>query len=71
MRGVTALMQAGGRIVTKRCPVCHRDVLSAHRGEITAVGRAEIAKVARDGSVIGRCECGAQTTWEREVSRGR
>lgn len=61
---------AGG-VVFKRCPVCHREVLSAFRGEVTAVGKGEIASVSKEGHVIGRCECGKRVVWEREIARPR
>jgi hypothetical protein len=55
-----------GGVAFKRCAVCHREVLSAYRGEVTAVGKGEIVSVARDGTVIGKCSCGKCVTWERE-----
>lgn len=60
-----------GGIAFKHCRVCHRRVLSAYRGEVTAVGKSEIQSVAANGDVIGLCECGARAVWEREVSRQR
>lgn len=62
--------QRGG-VVFKRCGTCHREVLSAHRGEVTAVGKGEILSVARNGDIVGKCECGRRVVWEREVSRPR
>jgi uncharacterized protein with PIN domain len=63
-------MGAGG-VAMKRCPVCHRDVLSAYRGEVTAVGKGEIVSVTREGHVVGQCECGKRVCWERDVSSAR
>jgi hypothetical protein len=60
-----------GGVAIKRCPVCHRDVLSAFRGEVTAVGKGEIQSVSREGHVIGKCACGKHVVWEGEVSRAR
>lgn len=60
-----------GGIAFRTCRVCHRRVLSAYRGEVTAVGKAEIQSVTADGAVVGKCECGARTVWEREVSRSQ
>lgn len=57
-------------VVFKHCPVCWREVLSAHRGEVTAVGKSEILSVAPNGDIVGRCECGKSVVWEREVTRG-
>lgn len=54
----------GGSVV-KRCPVCFAEVLSAYRGEVTAVGRSEILSVDRDGNIHGKCECGKSVVWER------
>lgn len=64
-------LPTGGRVVFKHCPVCHRQVLSAYRGEVTAAGKGEIVSVSRDGDVVGVCECGKRVVWEREVSRPR
>jgi uncharacterized protein with PIN domain len=50
----------------KRCPGCTREVLSAYRGEVIAVGKGEIASVTKDGDVVGRCSCGRRVVWERE-----
>jgi uncharacterized protein with PIN domain len=62
--------KTAGTVAMKRCPVCHRDVLSAYRGEVTAVGTGQILSVAKDGSVIGECGgCGKRVVWGREVSR--
>jgi uncharacterized protein with PIN domain len=59
-----------GKPAFRRCPVCHRGVLSAYRGEVTAVGTGRILSVAKDGSVIGECGgCGKRVVWGREVSR--
>jgi hypothetical protein len=63
--------KTSGTIAFRRCPVCYRDVLSAYRGEVTAVGKATILSVARDGSVIGACECGCRVVWERDASSVR
>lgn len=63
--------QGDGRPGFKHCPVCHRQVLSAFRGEVTAVGRSEIERVKANGDVGARCECGAAVTWTREISRPR
>lgn len=61
---------AGG-VAFKCCAVCRRQVLSAFRGEVTAVGKGEILSVAANGDVVGKCECGKRVVWEREVSRAR
>lgn len=58
-----------GTVAMKHCPVCHRPVLSAYRGEVTAVGRSEIVSVSRDGSVVGLCECGKRVVWGREAAK--
>lgn len=58
-----------GGVVFKRCPVCFREVLSAYRGEVAAVGKGEIQSVTGEGHVIGKCECGRRVIWEREASR--
>lgn len=64
--------QGGGTIGRKHCPVCHRQVLSAYRGEVTAVGKSDLERVKANGDVVGRCgDCGAAVTWIREVSRPR
>lgn len=55
-----------GRVAFKSCPVCRRQVLSAYRGEVTAVGKGEIQSVTREGHIIGQCECGKRVVWERE-----
>lgn len=60
-----------GTVAFKRCPVCHRNVLSAHRGEVTAVGKSEILSVTREGNVVGMCQCGGKVTWTRDISRPR
>jgi uncharacterized protein with PIN domain len=62
--------KTAGTVAMKRCPVCHRDVLSAYRGEVTAVGQGRILSVSRTGEIIGECGgCGRRVIWEREVSR--
>lgn len=61
----------GGSVAIKRCRTCQREVLSAYRGEVTAVGQGQILSVARDGSVIGQCCCGGRVVWEREIQRPR
>lgn len=58
-----------GGVVMKRCQTCHREVLSAYRGEVSAVGKGEILKVDRDGNVHGKCPCGASVVWTRERAR--
>lgn len=58
-----------GGVVFKRCTVCHREVLSAYRGEVSAVGKSEILKVDRGGNVHGKCVCGSAVVWERERAR--
>lgn len=64
--------QAGsGGIVIKRCGRCTREVLSAYRGAVTAVGKGVLEKVEPNGDIIGRCECGTAVTWTRDVSRNR
>lgn len=64
--------KTAGSVAMKRCPVCHRDVLSAYRGEVTACGTGRILSVARDGSVIGECGgCGRRVVWEREIDQRR
>lgn len=50
----------------RRCPICHREVLSAFRGEVSAVGKATILSVSKEGHIIGVCECGKRVVWERE-----
>jgi hypothetical protein len=40
-------------------------VLSAYRGEVTPVGKGEIASVTKEGDVVGRCACGRRVVWER------
>lgn len=53
-------------IAMKYCTSCYCPVLSAHRGEVTAVGKGEIQSVAADGAVIGKCgACGKRVVWER------
>lgn len=56
-----------GGVVIKRCQGCYSEVLSSYRGEVTAVGKGEIERVARGGDVIGRCECGRTVTWRRAL----
>jgi uncharacterized protein with PIN domain len=63
--------QDSGKPAFKHCPVCHRRVLSAYRGEVTAVGKSEIERVKANGDVAASCECGATVTWTREISRPR
>lgn len=58
-----------GGVVFKRCRLCQREVLSAYRGEVSAVGKSEILKVDRDGNVHGKCVCGSAVVWERERAR--
>lgn len=60
-----------GGVAFRTCPTCHRPVLSAFRGEVTAVGKGEIQSVTREGSIIGKCECGKRVVWEREPTRAR
>lgn len=70
----TASMQARtgpGGVAIKRCRTCQREVLSAYRGTVTAVGQGEIEKVEPDGTIVGRCSCGTRVVWHREVSRSR
>lgn len=59
-----------GTIGRKHCPVCHRQVLSAYRGEVTAVGKSVILSATRR-ETIAQCECGKRVSWEWEVSRNR
>lgn len=61
-------MGAGG-VVFKRCTTCKREVLSAFRGEVTAVGKGEIQSVAPNGDIVGKCECGRRVIWVRERAR--
>lgn len=64
--------QAGsGGIVIKRCGRCTREVLSAYRGAVIAVGKGVLEKVEPNGDVVGRCCCGSAVVWTREVSRPR
>lgn len=64
--------QAGsGGIAIKRCRTCQREVLSAYRGAVTAVGQGTLEKVEPNGDVVGRCCCGTAVVWTREVSRPR
>ncbi len=59
-----------GEIAFRCCPVCGRQVLSAFRGEVTAVGKGQILSVTRKADVVGKCgECGNHVVWKREVSR--
>ncbi len=67
--GDTRRSTGQGGIVIKRCGGCEREVLSAYRGEVTAVGPGEIQSVTKDGDVIGRCACGRRVVWERERKR--
>lgn len=61
-----------GGIGRKFCPVCHRQVLSAFKGEVTAVGKSELLSTnLMEGYAIGQCECGKRVRWDREVSRPR
>lgn len=69
--GDTRRATGQGGIVLKRCQGCTREVLSAHRGEVTAVGQGEIISVTRDGDVVGRCQCGRRVVWERERPRAK
>lgn len=67
MKGRTG---AGG-VVLKRCGTCHREALSAWRGEVTSVGNARIVKVDRVGNIHAVCECGSEVIWERAISHAR
>jgi endogenous inhibitor of DNA gyrase (YacG/DUF329 family) len=59
-----------GSVSVKRCPTCYADVLSAYRGEVTAIGLGEIVSVTKDGHVVGKCgRCFKRVVWTREVSR--
>lgn len=58
-----------GGVAIKRCAACTREVLSAYRGEVTAVGKGEIISVTKDGDVVGRCYCGRRVVWERDRKR--
>lgn len=58
-----------GGVAIKRCGVCYREVLSAYKGAVTAIGKGEIAKVESTGDVVGRCECGSSVVWRREIKR--
>jgi len=60
-----------GGIVVKRCQGCDREVLSAYRGAVTAVGKGEIEKVERNGDVIGRCACGRPVVWQRQLAHAK
>jgi hypothetical protein len=62
-------VKSAGGVAFKKCPTCWAPVLSAYRGEVTAVGKSEILSVTREGHIIGKCNCGKQVVWEREVSR--
>jgi endogenous inhibitor of DNA gyrase (YacG/DUF329 family) len=64
-----AVQVGPGSVAFKPCPVCNRQVLSAHRGEVTAVGKSEILSVTREGHVVGQCECGKRVTWTRGPAR--
>jgi hypothetical protein len=46
---------------------CTREVLSAFKGEVTAVGKGTIERVTRGGDVVGRCACGRTVTWMRAL----
>lgn len=60
-----------GGIVIKRCEGCTREVLSAYRGEVTPVGSGEIASVAANGDVVGRCQCGRRVVFLRDRPKVR
>lgn len=64
-------MKPSGGVVFRKCHVCWRDAISAHNGEVTAVGRAEIESVSKEGHIRVRCECGAPVVWQREISQRR
>ena len=55
----------GGPVV-RACPVCQRQVIHAFRGDVTALGDAQIVRVGRDGAVYVACACGKTNTWRRE-----
>ena len=60
-----------GSVAIRRCR-CGREVLSAYRGAVTAVGQGVLEKVEPNGDVIGRCgDCGGRVVWAREVPRPR
>lgn len=60
-----------GGIVVKRCSGCEREVLSAHRGEVTPAGSGTIVSVSMAGDVVGRCYCGRRVVWQRELPHVR
>lgn len=60
-----------GGTIFKRCPQCQREVLSAFRGDVSAVGRAEIVRVDRAGDIYAACECGKTVIWERQPTASR
>ena len=64
-------MRGDGKVAFKCCPICGRQVLSAFRGEVTAVGKGEILSVSAQGDVVGRCDCGKRVVWERDLARTR
>ena len=55
----------GGPVV-RSCPVCRRQVIHAYRGDVTAIGDAQIVRVDRDGTVYVACACGKTNLWTRE-----
>lgn len=59
-----------GGVIFKRCSACYREVLSAHRGAVTAVGKGAIEEIRSNGDVVAKCECGRRVEWEREIKRG-
>lgn len=55
----------GGPVV-RACQACQRHVIHAYRGDVTALGDAQIVRVGRDGTVYVACQCGKTNTWTRE-----
>lgn len=64
--GDTRRATGAGGIVIKRCAGCTREVLSAYKGEVTAVGQGVIVSVTREGDVIGLCACSRRVVWYRD-----
>lgn len=60
-----------GGIVIKRCAGCTREVLSTYQGAVTPIGKGEIASVAANGDVVGRCQCGRRVVWLRDRPKVR
>lgn len=69
--GDTRRSTGQGGAVLKRCHACQQEVLSAHRGVVTAVGQGVLEKVEANGDIIGRCRCGRTVTWVRALPAAR